>query len=261
MIEINLLPGSGKKKKSGGGGAKFDLAASLAGLSSKVKDKYLATAFLLLFVGGGAVGGTYTLQSKQESDLSSSLEIAVKDSEHFASVLREKQRAESKRDTVLRQLNIIRSIDEDRFVWPHILDEVSKALPPYTWLTVVNYTGAPQGALNIATGPGQKPPVPGALPGAAPPDSAPKKKTKHVETEIPKDTVKVRLLGRTVDIQALTRFMKQLEASPFLTDVQLQKSELAIDEKKEVTQFTLDVTYTRPDTSLLRRVPLAVSVR
>jgi hypothetical protein len=55
--------------------------------------------------------------------------------------------------------------------------------------------------------------------------------------------------------------MKQLEASPFLADVQLQKSELAIDEKKEVTQFTLDVTYTRPDTSLLKRVPLAVSVR
>ena len=255
MIEINLIPGSGKKKKSSGGGAKFDLGASLAGLTSKVKDKYLAAAFLLLLVGGGAVGGTYTLQSKQESDLTASLEVAVKDSEHFASVLREKQRAESKRDTVLRQLNIIRSIDEDRFVWPHILDEVSKALPPYTWLTVVNYAGAPQGSLNNPQGPNGQP-----LPPKPAADTSTKKK-KKVETEIPKDTVKVRLLGRTVDIQALTRFMKQLEASPFLSDVQLQKSELAIDEKKEVTQFTLDVTYTRPDSSMLRRVPLAVSVR
>ena len=37
----------------------------------------------------------------------------------------------------------------------------------------------------------------------------------------------MRLVGRTVDIQALTRFMKDLEASPFLTNVQLDKSELA----------------------------------
>ena len=250
MIEINLLPGSGKKKKSSGGGAKLNIGASLAGLSEKIKDKYLASAFLILALGGGAVGATYTMQTKQESDLSSALEVAVKDSEHYASVLRDKQRAESKRDTVLRQLNIIRSIDEDRYIWPHVLDEVSKALPPYTWLTVVNFSGSPAGS---------QAPTPGQ-PNTPAPDTT-KKKSKKVQTEIIKDQVKVRLLGRTVDIQALTRFMKQLEASPFLSDVQLQKSELAIDEKKEVTQFTLDVTYTRPDTSVLKRVPLAVSVR
>jgi Tfp pilus assembly protein PilN len=250
MIEINLLPGSGKKKKSSGG-AKLNIGASLASLSANIKDKYLASAFLFLALGGGAVGATYTMQTKQESDLSSALEVAVKDSEHYASVLRDKQRAESKRDTVLRQLNIIRSIDEDRYIWPHVLDEVSKALPPYTWLTVVNFSGSPQG--------NQAPP-PGA-PNTPAPDTTKKKKAKGVQTEIIKDQIRVRLLGRTVDIQALTRFMKQLEASPFLSDVQLQKSELAIDEKKEVTQFTLDVTYTRPDTSVLKRVPLAVSVR
>ena len=255
MIEINLLPGSGKKKKSGGGGAKLNIGAVFAGLSEKIKDKYLAAAFIILAVGGGAVGTSYTVQTRKEAELSENLEVAVKDSEHFASVMRDKQRAEAKRDTVLRQLNLIRSIDEDRFVWPHILDEVSKALPPYTWLTVVNYSGNPQGALNGPPGPNglPTPPKPAA-------DTTTKKK-KRIETEIPRDTVKVRLLGRTVDIQALTRFMKQLEASPFLSDVQLQKSELAIDEKKEVTQFTLDVTYTRPDTSMLKRVPLAVSVR
>ena len=253
MIEINLLPGSGKKKKSSGGGAKLDIGASFASLTEKIKDKYLASAFLFLALGGGAVGATFSMQTKQESDLNSALEVAVKDSEHYATVLRDKQRAESKRDTVLRQLNIIKSIDEDRYIWPHVLDEVSKALPPYTWLTVVNFTGSPAGAQT---------PVPGApnqMPTPAPDTS--KKKGKKVQTEIKKDEIRVRLLGRTVDIQALTRFMKQLEASPFLADVQLQKSELAIDEKKEVTQFTLDVTYTRPDTSLLKRVPLAVSVR
>ena len=254
MIEINLIPGTGKKKpKGGGGGPKFNLGAALSGFSAKVKDKYLAAAFILLAVGGGAVGASYTVQTQKEIELQSALDQAVQDSTRYAVVMRDKAKAEAKRDTVLRQLNIIRSIDEDRFVWAHVLDEISKALPPYTWLTVVNYAGSPQGAAAPAPG------TPGATPAPAASDSS--KKKKKLETEIPKDTIKVRILGRTVDIQALTRFMKQLEASPFLSDVQLQKSELAIDDRKEVTQFTLDVTFTRPDTSVISRVPLAVSVR
>src|SRR5262245_29334599 len=178
MIEINLLPGSGKKKKSSGGGAKMDIGASFARLAANVKDKYLASAFLFLALGGGAVGATFSMQTKQESDLSSALEVAVKDSEHYATVLRDKQRAESKRDTVLRQINIIKSIDEDRYIWPHVLDEVSKALPPYTWLTVVNFTGSPAGVQTPVPGAPNQPP--------APPVDTTKKKGKKVQTEIKK---------------------------------------------------------------------------
>jgi Tfp pilus assembly protein PilN len=65
------------------------------------------------------------------------------------------------------------------------------------------------------------------------------------------------MIGLTPDIQALTRFMRQLESSPFFADVQLNNSQLASDQGKDVTQFTLDVTYTRPDTSVIRRVPLS----
>src|SRR3954469_10743076 len=184
MIEINLLPGSGKKKpKGGGGGPKFDLGAALSGFTAKVKDKYLAAAFILLAVGGGAVGASYTMQTKKEVELQSQLDQAVQDSSHYATVMRDKARAEAKRDTVLRQLNIIRSIDEDRFVWAHVLDEVSKALPPYTWLTVVNYSGNPQGALNGPPGPNGVPTPP------KPPADSTKKKSKKLETEIPHDTV------------------------------------------------------------------------
>lgn len=251
MIEINLLAGAGKKKsKSTRGGAKLDLGAAFAGLSDKIKDKYLAAAFIALALGGGAVGATFTLQTTTEQQLTGKLEQAVEDSTHFAAVLRDKARAEAKRDTVLRQLNVIRSIDDDRYIWPHLLDEISKALPPYTWLTVVNYSGSPQG-VSVSNTQGAPPPAPAAK------DTSKKK----VVTAIPRDTVKVRILGRTVDIQALTLFMKQLEASPFLGDVQLQKSEIAIDDRKEVTQFTLDVTFTRPDSSVVKRVPLTASVR
>jgi hypothetical protein len=97
---------------------------------------------------------------------------------------------------------------------------------------------------------------------AAPrPAGDPKNKTKKVDTEIPRDEVRIRMIGLTPDIQALTRFMRQLEASPFFGDVQLNNSQLATDQGKDVTQFTLDVTYTRPDTSVIRRIPLTVSAK
>jgi Tfp pilus assembly protein PilN len=68
-------------------------------------------------------------------------------------------------------------------------------------------------------------------------------------------------VGNTVDIQALTRFIRQLEASPFLEQVQLAKSEHANDNGKDVTQFQLDMLYSRPDPALVQRVPLALSVK
>jgi hypothetical protein len=55
--------------------------------------------------------------------------------------------------------------------------------------------------------------------------------------------------------------MKDLAASPYLTNIQLEKSELALDQGKEVTQFQLTVGYRRPDTAVVHRVPLNLSDR
>jgi Tfp pilus assembly protein PilN len=129
-----------------------------------------------------------------------------------------------------------------------VLDEVSKALPPYTWLSSLAFMGTPQGSVNVAAG---------AKPETG--DEKKPKKAKKVDVEVPRDEVRIRMIGLTPDIQALTRFMRQLEASPFFGDVQLNNSQLSQDQGKDVTQFTLDVTYTRPDTSVIKRVPLSAS--
>ena len=71
--------------------------------------------------------------------------------------------------------------------------------------------------------------------------------------------MQVRLEGRTVDIQALTRFMRELEASPFLSNVSLDRSELTLDSGKEITAFTLQMKYSRPDTSVIKRVPVTLT--
>jgi len=251
MIEINLIPGNGKKAKKGrgGGGASLNLGASFANLKSKVRDPYLLGA-----IGSGLVailvtGGLYTMQGSRSARLDEELQKAVQDSTRYASVLREREKAEAKRDTVLRSLNMIRAIDDDRYIWPHVMDEVSSALPPYTWLVSLGYSGVGQATAPVRTV---------MAPEAASPTG---RRRKPSNTQIVLDTVRIRLVGNTVDIQALTRFMKQLEVSPFLEGVTLQSSARAMDNAKEVTQFQLDMLYTRPGQTDVRRVPLAVSVR
>jgi len=252
MIEINLLPGSGKKKssRSGGGAArKINFGALIANITQKIRDPWLISAVGAVVVSIGVVGGTYLYQESRISSLGSQEVAALADSTRFAAALKERLKADARRDTLLRRMNLIRAIDEDRYIWPHVLDEVSKALPPYTWLSSLAFMGTPQGSINVAAG---------AKPEAAG-DEKTKKKSKKVDVEIPRDEVRIRMIGLTPDIQALTRFMRQLESSPFFADVQLNNSQLASDQGKDVTQFTLDVTYTRPDTSVIRRIPLSAT--
>ena len=247
MIEINLLPGSGGKKKSrgGGGGPKMDVGAMVTNLRERIRQPWMIGAVVATAAAVAMVGVLFTTQEARSAKLDAALNKAVADSTRYASVLKEREKAEAKRDTVLRSLNLIRAIDDDRFIWPHVMQEVSRQLPPYTWIVSMGISGPLQGSQAVTTV-------------SAPAD--PKKKH-SVPTVIARDTVHIRLIGNTVDIQALTRFMKQLESSPFLEQVQLAKSERANDNGKEVTQFQLDMLYTRPDPALVRRVPLAVSVR
>jgi Tfp pilus assembly protein PilN len=249
MIEINLLPGSGKKKSSRGGGSakSINIGAALAAITQKIRDPWLISAVGSVVLSVGVVGSTYLYQEQRISSLTQKETDALADSTRIAAAVKERARADARRDTLLRRINLIRAIDEDRFIWPHILDEVSKALPPYTWLSSMSFMGTPQGTVNVAAG--------------SRPAAGNDKKKGKVDTEIPRDEVRIRMIGLTPDIQALTRFMRQLEASPFFSDVQLNNSQLATDQGKDVTQFTLDVTYTRPDTSVIRRVPLSVSVK
>jgi type IV pilus assembly protein PilN len=248
MIEINLLPGAGRKKASRGQAVNF--AAMAAGLSGRIRDTYLIGTIAAVVLALAAVGYLYTSQGAKEASLTARGEQATRDSARYANFLKDRYKSEAIRDTLLRQVNLIHNLDEDRYVWPHVMDEVSRALPQYTWIVSLGFVGTPQGSNNVVVTP--KTTV----------DTTKKNKPpKRLDTQVPKDDIQVRLSGRTVDIQALTKYMRDLEASPFLTNVVLDKSEPAIDNGKEVTQFQLTINYSRPDTLLLHRVPLSLSVK
>jgi len=240
MIEINLLPGADKKNKRRGAG--FSFKGIGASVSARVRDPYLLSAVASVLVAAIGIGGLHLTQTSKLSALEVRETEALRDSSRFAVVLKERRKAEAKRDSVVRQLEIIKSIDNDRFVWPHILDEVSRALPPYTWLKSVTQTA------------GSAAPVPVAPAGK---DDKEKKQDPQPSTE----PLRFRVVGNTVDIQALTRFMKILETSPFVQNVQLARSELVMVDGKEVTEFQLDAEYERPEKGVITTAPVSLSVR
>ena len=241
MIEINLLPGSGKKNRGTG----FSLGAIAAEAKSRVKDPYMLAAAASIIVACSAIGGLHVTQSRQADELAEREQRAVQDSTRYVAVLRERNRALAQRDSVRRQLEIIKSIDNDRFVWPHIMDEVSRALPPYTWLKTVSQLAA---FVPATAAPAPPPKSTGRA--DAPPPPPP-----------PPPALRFQITGHTVDIQALTRFMKLLETSPFIQNVTLAKSELVQLDGKEVTEFFLEAEYERPDDSVIATVPVTLSSR
>ena len=244
MIEINLLPGSGKKNRSTG----FKLTAIAGQAGARVKDPFLIAAGVSIIAATGAIGFLHMSQAGKAEELTERERRAVQDSTRYVAVLRERNRAEAQRDSVRRQLDIIKSIDNDRFIWAHIMDEVSRALPPYTWLKSIQQSAVVAPVLpptpppsSDAKGEKGKPPAP------TPPPAAP--------------TLKFQIAGNTVDIQALTRFMKLLESSPFVKNVAIAKAELVTLEGKEVQEFLLEAEYERPDPSVVSTVPVTLSSR
>ena len=150
----------------------------------------------------------------------------------------------------MRQLQITRSSAGARSIWPQGMAELSRALPPYTSLRTLQQTSAralPQQMLDVKPDTAKK-----AKPAAGAPAAAADTATKALQ---------FRIVGNTVDIQALTRFMKDLEASPFVQKVTLVKTEQIAVEGKAVTSFHLDCEYQTPDPAAIRTVPISLQAR
>ena len=244
MIEINLLPGTGKKPRNRGS-AGINFSGMASGIASKVNDPLLLSAVASVLVAALVIGGMFWHQRAQNTQVNEALQKAEQDSINYSGVIREQRKAQSQRDSVVSQVNLIKSFDDKRFVWPHIMDEVGRALPPYTWVTSMVQTNT----MNTA---GPQPTPPSTKGGKAGPPAVD-------SSSVPR--VQFKLVGNTVDIQALTRFMKVLESSPFIENVQLERSSIILVDGKEVTEFALSAAYQTPDPSSIKTVPVSLSVR
>jgi Tfp pilus assembly protein PilN len=237
MITINLRPGQKRKRAGNPFKGMLDQLAGLKELSAKVKDPMLMAAVGAWIFVASALGLIYLNQLRQLYVLEPRLEQARTENRRFKAFLADKRRQEKIRDSLLAQITVIRNVDGDRYTWPHLLDEITKALPAYTWLVDIAHSPPPP-----------PPPRPaGAVPDTTQPPAPP--------------PVAFQINGRTIDIQAYTRFLRQLEASPWVKDVVPVAAQTVVEKERAITAFTIRASYTRADSAYIRTAPYSQSVR
>jgi Tfp pilus assembly protein PilN len=242
MITVNLRPNLKRKRA----GSPFQgVMQGVRGLGSKIKDPLLLVAVASWVGVLGWLGFVVLGTTRELNTLEPQLESTRAENRRFKAFLTEKRHQETIRDSLVAQIGVIRHVDGDRYVWSHVLDEVTKALPAYTWLVNVGTSAAAV--------------TPAAAPAAAPTS----KKAADSAANAPPvpSVIQFELNGRTVDIQAYTRFLRQLEASPWVTDVTPVSAQTVVEKERPVTAFTIRATYKQADSAYIRTVPLSQSVR
>ncbi|HWP37816.1 MAG TPA: PilN domain-containing protein, partial [Gemmatimonadales bacterium] len=146
----------------------------------------------------------------------------------FQALISQKRREERLRDSLILELNAIRSIDAERYVWPHILEEVTKAVPDYTWLQSVGM---------LSSGPAESADTTGTPP------------------------LRILIDGRTSDMGGYTRFLRNLGNSPWLTNVVAGATRTVTENEKPIVAFTVTATFRHADSAFIRTVPVLESIR
>lgn len=223
MITINLRPGARRQVQKGP--AFGDLQERLKGLSSKVKEPWLALAIVAWVAVLGFFGFIFVSTSTQLSTLEPKLEAARQEHTRYQDFLKQKRREERVRDSILAQIGTIAGVDQDRYTWSHILDDIGSAMPEYTWLTEIAAVG---GAVADSTA-GPQP-------------------------------INLRIVGRTSDLQNYTSLLRHLEDSPWLYNVLPVEAKTVVEGNRALTAFTIQATFTRADSTHIRTVPVLESV-
>jgi Tfp pilus assembly protein PilN len=136
LIKVNLLPG-GKRGASKSPRKRLPLP-TISGLGG---DKWLNGTIVLAALGLGAAGYVFVTMNTEREDLDVAIEAEVADSSRYADIVQRNEALVARRDSIAQRVAIIQDIDQGRYVWPHLMDEVARALPDYTWLSGIVQIG------------------------------------------------------------------------------------------------------------------------
>jgi hypothetical protein len=211
MIEINLLPGSTGRA---GRGSSRAAAALLSRQKLPAFDRTFAFIVAAWLLGAGATGWFHFTTASRLDRLATEAEAAVRDSARYATLREHGESLRAQEGVIAQKMQVIQAIDAGRYVWPHILDELSTALPPYIWLTHVTETAGRDGLPSF------------------------------------------KLEGKAGNTFALTRFMDELEGSPFFHGVRLISSVQEPLDTRTVHTFVLELGYSEPPPDAINTVPL-----
>jgi Tfp pilus assembly protein PilN len=215
-INVNLKPGSPRKTtrktpELGGLGKSFLRFKTLPTF-----DRMLAFIVIGWVVGPALIGLLFFTTSAKKNELDTNIAAALADSTKYSQLIAANKTLLARRDTIAMKVNSIQKIDAGRYVWSHVMDELSRALPSYTWLTKIT---------------------------SMPTDSA---------ERMPRFSLE----GRAQNNFALSQYMQQLESSPFIRAVRLTTNELVREKEKLVYSWKLEAYYEEPPPDLIQTVPL-----
>ena len=155
MIRINLAASDrpAQKRKAGGGGG--------GGAPSAPSAPGAMQAYLLLgiFLGGALLVclGLYFYVSGQIRELDTKIAAAEQRQRELQEIKRQVDALELKRATFQRKVDLIERLKAEQSGPVHMLDEVSKSLPDFVWITaldqtgtVVKFTGQANGLTSVA---------------------------------------------------------------------------------------------------------------
>lgn len=127
MIEINLLPESHRARQgfATDGGAGDGLRIDVWGVA-------LLISALTVPPGTAAL---WWLQRTEALELGARLEAVVTDSARLAGLRAASDSLTERSREIRERVALVEQLDRGRFAWPHLMDEISRALPPPAWLT------------------------------------------------------------------------------------------------------------------------------
>lgn len=135
MIQVNLHPeGSKKRRKAPSLPA---LGKAFKGFGEGDRDPWLIAAIAVPALSLLVIGWLFLSQRGERSNLETQLAEMVEDSARLANLRTLSDSLMQRESEIRERLELIRGLDDGRFVWPHLLDEVSKALPDFAWLTSI----------------------------------------------------------------------------------------------------------------------------
>jgi Tfp pilus assembly protein PilN len=212
MIKINLLPGSEKRKKQTAGFS-LKLPAALPDF-----DRMAAFVMAAWIIAPLIVAWMFFGVRSERADLQVATDQAAADSVRYDRLIRAQASLRARQDTIAQKLSMIQEIDAGRYIWPHILDEISRAMPPYTWLETIQHRD-----LGTRTG-----------------------------FTLTGRTGNLAALTRFMDALEASPFLRGIEL------ISSEQAMLAGDESRIVNDFVLTGSFDNPPLDMIETVPLFV---
>lgn len=212
MIEVDLHP----DRKRGGGDRRGLVPPSLdrvPGWHEVRADPWHAAFLACLVLVPLLVVGVWVSVRNDRSELRTEIERVRADSARLGARAALGDSLAARREALAERIATVRGLDRDRFVWPHVMDELSRALPQGAWLTAVT-------------------------------------------TESPLPEPRVRIEGRARAPLVITEYVRALQASPYVSGVEIRGSRRIALHRGYAQSFTLLVACRVPPEGGRRTRPL-----